>query len=121
MDVLVVDDEDVVRELMVEILERAGYVVGGAATAEEALEFLAGDDVSVVVTDAIMPRFSGFELIQELHRRRPGLPVIVATGASTDQTIVEARAAGAQNVITKPFTHRELISAVEEALAVSDY
>ena len=116
MHVLVVDDEDVVRDLMVEILVRAGFAAEGAATAEEALEMVDDGEVGVVVTDALMPYFSGFELVQELMRRRPQLPVIVATGATTDQTFVEARAAGARDVLTKPFTHAELVEAVRAAL-----
>ena len=114
--VLVVDDEDLVRNLMLEILERADFEVAGAATAEEALGLLERDGYDIVVTDAVMPRFSGFELVRELRRRWPEMPVIVATGATTDSTITEARAAGANDVLTKPFSHAELIGAIRSAL-----
>jgi len=114
--VLIVDDEDLVRQLMVEILERADYEVAGASTAEEALALLETDDFDIVVTDAVMPRFSGFELVRELRRRWPDVPVIVATGATTDATIAEARAAGANEVLTKPFAHAEFVEAIQAAL-----
>ena len=115
MDVLVVDDEDIVRDLMVEILARAGLTVHGAATADDALLALETKEIDVVVTDALMPHISGFELLQELKRIRPELPVIVATAAATERTFLEARAAGAIDVLTKPFTHAELVEAVLSA------
>jgi len=114
--ILIVDDEDLVRNLMVEILERADFEVDGAATAEDALALLEQDVYDLVVTDAVMPRFSGFELVRELRRRWPRMPVIVATGATTESTITEARAAGANDVLTKPFSHAELIGAIRSAL-----
>ncbi len=68
--VLVIDDEDVIRMLMIEILEAAGHEVTGAETAERALNLLEGADFELVVSDVIMPGLSGLELLGAVRARR---------------------------------------------------
>jgi putative two-component system response regulator len=112
--VLVIDDEAVIRDLMVEILERAGYEAVGAETAGRALELL--DEVSVVVSDIVMPGLSGIELLDEVRRRRPSMPVVLVTGAGTYENLSEAVARGADGFVMKPFSHPELQRAVAAAI-----
>jgi DNA-binding NtrC family response regulator len=114
--ILVIDDENVIRELMREILERAGYETVGAETPERALALLEEQDVAVVVSDIVMPGLSGLDLLVEVRARRPSLPVILVTGAGTDDNLSEASARGAHGLVIKPFTHAELQSAVAAAL-----
>jgi putative two-component system response regulator len=112
--VLVIDDEAVVRDLMVEILERAGYEVVGAETAERALQLL--NEVSVVVSDIVMPGLTGIELLDEVRNRRPSMPVVLVTGAGTYENLSEAVARGVDGFVMKPFSHAELQRAVTAAI-----
>jgi putative two-component system response regulator len=112
--VLVIDDEAVVRDLMVEILERAGYDVVGAETAGRALELV--DGVSVVVSDILMPGLTGIELLDEVRRRRPSMPVVLVTGAGTYENLSDAVARGADGFVMKPFSHADLQRAVAAAI-----
>jgi DNA-binding NtrC family response regulator len=115
--ILVVDDEDAVRTLMLEILERAGHEVVGAATAAEALARLEDNRIELVVSDLVMPGLSGVELLELLHERHPELPVVIVTGAGTPTNLGAARLYGATIVVEKPFTHAELCEAAAVALA----
>jgi putative two-component system response regulator len=114
--VLVIDDEQIIRDLMLEILEEAGYDAVGAPTAEQALELLADPNFQLVVSDVIMPGLSGLELLEEVRARRPSLPVVLVTGAGTYSTLSEALARGADGLVMKPFSHGEFRAAVASAL-----
>jgi putative two-component system response regulator len=112
--VLVIDDEAVIRDLMLEILERAGYKVIGAATADRALGLL--EDVTVVVSDIVMPGLSGLDLLDEVRKRRPSMPVVLVTGAGTYENLSDAVARGADGFVMKPFSHADLQRAVSAAI-----
>jgi response regulator RpfG family c-di-GMP phosphodiesterase len=114
--ILVIDDETVIRALMAEILESAGYEIVCAETAERALALLEEIDVSLVVSDVVMPGLSGIELLDAVRARRASLPVVLVTGAGTYDTLSRALTRGAAGLITKPFAHDELVAAVEDAL-----
>ena len=114
--ILVIDDEKVIRELMREILDRAGYETIGAATADEALGLLADNEIGLVVSDIVMPGLSGLELLEEVRARRPSLPVILVTGAGTYQNLSQAVTRGADGLVIKPFSHKDLQNAVAIAL-----
>jgi putative two-component system response regulator len=116
---LVIDDEAVIRGLMVEILESAGYEVVGAETAERALALLDENEFALVVSDVVMPGLSGLELLQAVRERRAALPVVLVTGAGTYATLSEALTRGASGLVTKPFSHAELQNAVADALSRS--
>ena len=106
--VLVIDDEQAVRNLMVEILSRAGYHPIGAGSAREALALLDTPELSLVVSDIVMPGLSGFELLDEVRARRPSLPVLLVTGSGTEDNLQEALAHGAAGLLVKPFSQAEL-------------
>lgn len=114
--VLVIDDEAVVRNLMVEILSRAGYDAIGADSAHDALALLEDPSLALVVSDIVMPGLSGFQLLDEIHARRPSLPVLLVTGSGTEDNLQEALAHGAAGLITKPFSHAQLRNTVAELL-----
>jgi putative two-component system response regulator len=115
--ILLIDDEDVVRGLMVEILESAGHDVTSAETAESALLLLDEDDTfELVVSDVMMPGLSGLELLETVRARQASLPVVLVTGAGTYETLSQALTRGAAGLVTKPFSHAELKSAVEHAV-----
>jgi putative two-component system response regulator len=114
--VLVIDDEDIVRMLVMEILDSSGYAVTGAESAERALALLEESDYDLVVSDVIMPGLSGLELLELVHERRASLPVVLVTGAGTYDTLSQALTRGAAGLVTKPFSHAQLQAAVADAL-----
>jgi signal transduction histidine kinase len=115
--VLLVEDEQAVRELVRMILERAGYSVIEAANGDEAETlFAAIEAADLLVTDVVMPGQSGFELFNRLHTKRPSLRVLFISGytdyAMFDNTIVEGELA----FLEKPFSAEGLIAKVREVL-----
>jgi cyclic di-GMP phosphodiesterase len=114
--ILVIDDEDVIRMLVMEILESAGHEVTGADSAERALGLLEESDFDLVVSDVVMPGLSGLELLEAVRTRRASLPVVLVTGAGTYDTLSQALTRGAAGLVTKPFAHAELQAAVADAL-----
>jgi putative two-component system response regulator len=114
--ILVIDDEDVIRRLMMEILESAGHEVTGAETADRALSLLEADEFDLVVSDVVMPGLSGLELVEAARSRRASLPIVLVTGAGTYDTLSQALTRGAAGLVTKPFAHAELQNAVRDAL-----
>jgi putative two-component system response regulator len=114
--ILVIDDEDVIRMLVVEILESAGYDVTSAESAERALALLDKSEFDLVVSDVIMPGLSGLELLEAVRAHRASLPVVLVTGAGTYDTLSQALTRGAAGLVTKPFAHSDLQSAVADAL-----
>ena len=114
--ILVIDDEDVIRLLVVEILESAGYDVTSAESAEVALTLLESAEFDLVVSDVVMPGLSGLELLEAVRARVASLPVVLVTGAGTYDTLSQALTRGAAGLVTKPFAHSELQLAVADAL-----
>ncbi len=117
--ILVVDDEQIVRDLTVQVLERAGYDVCSAKSAQHALELvLEGGHIDLVVSDVVMPGLTGVDLLAELREQKPELPVVLVTGGSPgpDRTS-NALDLGACAIVYKPYTHAELRDAVEAALS----
>jgi putative two-component system response regulator len=115
---LVVDDERAVRELIARILDGSGYRPVIASSGHEAISHVEDQDFAVVLTDINMPgSISGLDLIEELHARRPSLPIILVTGSVEEETVREALDRGAAGFITKPFRPAELR---EKVAAVHD-
>jgi DNA-binding NtrC family response regulator len=116
--ILVIDDEEVVRELTVEVLKRSGYEPHGVPSAKDALELLGQEPFDLVVSDVVMPEMTGVEFLHELKERRPELPVVLMTGGSKEpERATRAVALGACGLLYKPFSHAELTAAVKAALA----
>jgi putative two-component system response regulator len=115
--ILVIDDEPVIRDLIVEILESSGYEVEGTDTFGKAIALLERGTFDGVVSDILMPGRSGLDLLEEIHALRPSLPVVFVTGAGTYENLGQALARGAAGLVTKPFTHLALQSAVADALS----
>jgi two-component system, cell cycle response regulator CpdR len=127
--VLVVDDENEVGAVIRRVLERAGYTVTVANSAASGLEAVAAQPPDVVITDVIMPKVHGVELIKILRERYPRTRVIAISGGgsfgplaykpeaiSTHAYLAAAREAGAQEILTKPFDLTDLLAAVRRLL-----
>ncbi|MBW2316967.1 MAG: sigma-54-dependent Fis family transcriptional regulator, partial [Deltaproteobacteria bacterium] len=113
--ILVVDDDDAMREMVVSLLGDQGYEATGEDAAEPALEHLRAHDVDAVVSDIRMPGMSGLELVGAIHALRPATPVVLMTAFGSIDSAVEAMRAGAFDYITKPFKRDELFLALERA------
>jgi CheY-like chemotaxis protein len=114
--VLVVEDNDDVRELAESVLGMAGYAVLAAASGEQALDLLRrGARVDLLFTDVIMPGgMNGLQLVDETRRLRPRLPVLVTTGYMDE---LPGRGQGQRlNILAKPYKHGDLLERVEAAL-----
>ncbi|MGI8818999.1 MAG: response regulator [Gemmatimonadales bacterium] len=111
--VLVVDDETAVRRFAARVLEREGYVVVEACDGIEALELLSKDAVAVevVVSDIIMPRLNGVELVQTLATSYPDLPVILMSGHASS-ALAELGIAAPCAILPKPFPSERLLEEV---------
>jgi CheY-like chemotaxis protein len=113
--VLVVDDEATVRSAVARMLEELGYEVVQAADGQSALDRLgSAPAVDLVLLDLIMPRMSGTQVLRELRRTQPGLPVVVTTGHAAGE---DPMALGATALLRKPYTMSELAQTVSTLLA----
>jgi len=113
--VLIVDDELNIRRVLAAMLKREGYEVTTAADGEQALATLQKTPIHVVVTDLVMPRMGGMELLQRVAADFPDVPVIVITAHGTVDSAVQALKAGAFDFITKPFEQEELKKVIAKA------
>jgi CheY-like chemotaxis protein len=115
--VLVVDDEPAVRRFAVRVLGAAGFDVHEAADGADALALIRGGvDPTVVVSDIVMPRMTGVELLERLSTERPGLPVILMSGYGTTE-LAQRGIASPCSVLSKPFPGDLLLNEVRRCLA----
>ncbi|MDP3503641.1 MAG: sigma-54 dependent transcriptional regulator [Myxococcales bacterium] len=113
--VLVVDDESNLRKVLAAILRKEGYEVAIAENGEVAQAEFEKNGADVVITDMVMPKVGGLELLKSVHAIRPDVPVIIITAHGTVDSAVEAIKAGAFDYITKPFEQSEIQSVVAKA------
>jgi DNA-binding response OmpR family regulator len=115
--VLVIDDDPAMREMVVCMLDTAGFDAEAAADADEGLFALQARPFAVAVCDVHMPRRNGLEFARVARRIRPATPVVLITSFPSGRTRADGEAAGAASVLAKPFSIRQLREAVGEALA----
>lgn len=113
--ILVVDDEAVMRNLLLKILEQEGYQITLASTYDEAIEQLDKKRFDLVLADVKMPNKNGFDLLQEIKSNWPRTAVIMMTGYGDAYTVKEALMMGADEYITKPFKSHEISLIIERA------
>ncbi|MGQ0506766.1 MAG: sigma-54-dependent transcriptional regulator [Myxococcaceae bacterium] len=113
--VLVVDDEANLRKVLATMLRREGYDVTVAPDGEQGLAEFQSSGSDIVVTDLVMPKLGGMELLRSINATHPEVPVIVITAHGTVDSAVEAIKAGAFDYITKPFDQSELTAVIAKA------
>lgn len=113
--ILVVDDEPMVREVVVAYLEREGFRVNEASTGAAALRQIEASRPDLVVLDVMLPELDGFSVLTEL-RKQDDIPVILLTARTEEPDRVLGLELGADDYVVKPFSPRELVARVRSVL-----
>jgi len=116
--VLVVDDEKSIRVTLSEFLRRDGFSVESAETADEAMKRLSGNNIDVVVSDIILPRMTGVDLLKAIRKVSRDIQVIMMTGEPTVDTASEALRAGACDYLMKPVAKEAILRSVRHAAEI---
>jgi len=120
MNILIVDDEQSIRETCATVSEQCGMKAFGVATAEEALEVLEHSAIDIVLTDLKLQQSNGVELLKQVHDLHPEVAVVVLTQYGTIESAVEVTRLGAVDYVTKPFRIEELRSRLERVAKAVD-
>jgi two-component system chemotaxis response regulator CheY len=126
-DVLIIDDEEDIRDALRRVLERAGYRVRGAEDGAEGLKQMQQRPADVIITDIIMPKLNGVETIAEMRQQFPNARIIAISGGgnfgvtdyqpnaiTTSAYLAAADQAGAHIILTKPFESADLLKAISQ-------
>jgi DNA-binding NtrC family response regulator len=116
MSILIVDDNSTVQTVLRDILEATGHELHSAYTGEEGLDLLEREEVDAILLDLMLPKMSGFEVLERVRERFPCVPVIVITAYSSVETAIEAMRRGAFHYLPKPFKNDEILVTVNKAL-----
>lgn len=119
MNILVVDDEADAIETLSRGLRTKGHEVSEALSADEALKILENrrSKINMVITDYLMPKMNGNELLKEIRSRYDALPVILVTAYGSNKVLTEALHNGCNGFIEKPFTLEQLSGEIERISA----
>lgn len=114
--ILIVEDEDTLRDSLCRVFEREGYETAAVSSAEAALELFDEGSFDLVITDIILPGISGIELLRRIREASPDQQAVVMTAYASLETAVETLRAGAYDYIVKPIIHEEIKQTVKNAL-----
>lgn len=120
--ILLVEDEELLRAGVQEVLEIQGYNVISAPDGEQALACLAAQTIDLIITDLVMPKMDGVDFVKQLRTIKPDLPVIVVSGSTRNimqrYGIDSIQVPGANASLPKPFKSVDLIEQVRQLLAL---
>ncbi len=119
--VFFVDDEPEIRAIIEDILGKQGYEVTSFANAQSCLVEVERTGCNLVITDFKMPGMSGIDLLTEIKRKAPWVPVIIVTGYGNIELAVYAIKIGAADFLEKPLDRTKLLNKVQEVLTRSEY
>lgn len=118
--ILIIDDEELFRQMLRQMLELAGYDVAEAADGVRGIEAFNRDPADLVITDIFMPEKEGIATINELKRDYPKLKIIAVSGGGNKMCGFEylqfAENVGADRALSKPFERQEILDAIEDLL-----
>ena len=112
--ILVVDDENSIRDFLETFLVSEGFIVAKAASAEEALEILKTKIFNLVISDVKMPGMSGVALLKKIMEMKLGCDVIIMSGEGTHKMSITAIRAGAHDFLNKPFDLDDMLARVKK-------
>jgi DNA-binding response OmpR family regulator len=118
--ILLVEDDRDLGEGLRDALEIEGYRVRQAMDGRAGLKDALSGEFALVILDVMLPRLSGFDVLKEMRRRRPGQPVIMLTARGEEIDKVRGLTGGADDYVTKPFSPRELVARVKAILRRAD-
>ncbi|MFQ5739716.1 MAG: sigma-54-dependent transcriptional regulator [Acidobacteriota bacterium] len=114
--ILLIDDEEIMREVITRLLSVAGYAVTAVGTGEEGIERVAQDDFDLVLLDLMLPGMGGLEVLERILQPDPDLVVVIISAYASIENAVTATKGGAFDFITKPFKNDELLLVVKNGI-----
>jgi DNA-binding NtrC family response regulator len=114
--VLVVDDDEVIRDLLINFLKFSGYEGIGAPNGQAALDIVLVDPPDLIITDIHMPFLNGFQLLRAVKRAKPELPVVFITGFAHFRRFFADKTARADGFLEKPFSLEAIDSLVRKLI-----
>ena len=114
--ILIVDDEPRMCDSLKALLSGQSYDIHTGNSGREAIEYLAGNSFDLVLLDMVMPDMDGFQVMDYIEHHSPDTLVIVITGHASTESAVKALRSGANDYLTKPFEHEELLKTVKNAI-----
>ena len=117
--ILIIDDEPMIRSILRKMFENEGFKAITASDGQKGLELFNKEQVDLIITDIVMPEKEGTELIIELRKGHPDVPIIAISGGGKNPAndyLNIAKLLGANEVLEKPFTKKELLNAVKKVL-----
>jgi DNA-binding NtrC family response regulator len=114
--VLVIDDEEIMRDILGTLLEREGYSVRLAASGQEGLDLARSLPFDAVIVDVMMPGIDGLQVLDELKKHDDDLPVLMITAYASMESAISAMKKGAFDYITKPFKNDEVLVVLQNAI-----
>ncbi|MGN0704573.1 MAG: sigma-54-dependent transcriptional regulator [Lentihominibacter sp.] len=115
--ILIVDDEQHVRQLLSKVLRKEGYEIFTAADGLDGLQVFQNNNIDVIISDIKMPGMDGIEFLHEVKAQQPDVGFILITAFATMETAIDAIKSGAQDYVTKPFDISEIVNAVKKIVA----
>ena len=114
--VVVVEDEPAILQGILDVLEASGYEAAGAPDGEAGLDLSRRQGVDLVLLDLLLPKMNGLQVLAELRKTHPTLPVIILTARGAEEDRVRGLRHGADDYVVKPFSARELLARLEAVL-----
>jgi DNA-binding response OmpR family regulator len=111
--VLVVEDEEAIRQGLCDVLAFHGYAPEGADTGDEGLRRALANQHALAILDVMLPGMNGFDVCRRLREDLPTLPILMLTARGAEEDVLEGFRAGADDYVTKPFSVAELVARVE--------
>lgn len=113
--ILVVEDEDILREVIIDYLMEDGYQALGAADGEKALELFQGNSIDLLILDIVLPKLDGWSVCRRI-RKNSSIPIIMLTARSDEDDSLLGYELGADDYLTKPYSPRVLMAKVKRFL-----
>jgi len=120
MRILVVDDQKMMLDIINELLTRSSYEPILASNGAEAVKVLAEQEIDILLTDLLMPRMNGFELISHVKKYHPNLPIIVMTGALVREIDANLTSRRMFPILRKPFEGKLLLEIINEEIRAKE-
>ena len=113
---LIVDDDNQIRELLVFDIAQSGYIVDSASDGQEGLKKALENNYDLILLDVMMPKMNGYEVARTVRKNRCSTPILMLTAKSGVEDRIEGLNAGADYYLTKPFDTRELLACINALL-----